>query len=192
MFKVNDLIKDNIIDKEKLVLVRSNFLGLEDVQVKFIAKIFAKKRDSYSFNIKEISKIFKTNEDTSMKILQNLVVQGYVSFSIKNDKQIFDFLCLIKKLLETYLPPEKNSSFEQKEFWIQKNIEFILTDKNIEVLKDILEQNEWSDVVKIIMSFKEVKINNWSIFKNIFILEKEKIIKRNIKIKKTLDKNWLV
>ena len=192
MSNINDLLIDNIIDKEKLILKRGHLLNLDENQCRFLSKVFSNKESKFNnLTIVELAKIFSVNEKTAETILKDLVTNHLVDIGFLNDEMIFNFNNLIRKLLKTYDAPTNNDSNLIKEKWIINNLKFELSKENNIELKKIISKESWDKISLVITKMKETNDHSWPLFISLLNTVTLKSVKKDKDIKKLLDENWL-
>lgn len=186
------LIKDNVLDKEQLVLKRSEFLNIGKVQILFLSKLFTKKDLNFSrLTLKEVADNMSISNQAAESLTKELVVKGLVKIKSKDGEFKFNFNTLINKLIESYIAPNNSSNQDEKLNWAIKTISFKLTTSNIEDLKLIIKENGWENLKIAITKLISMEGQTWhqliSMYESLGVKESTDINE----LKLILNKNWL-
>lgn len=193
MLDFEKIIDDKIINEEKLLLERYQYLNIDVKQVEFILKIFKNKKVDYTnLNINELSSIFSTKNDTTKKIIKNLVINGTIKLTKKDNELKFNFKNLLVKLFNSYFPPSSNSTNEEKIFWLEKVLNINFNVDNINFLNKYIS-GKWNKI--LIVTNKLIKSNNENISWPLFETSLKSILKNKINdesdLKEIMKLNWL-
>lgn len=190
---VNDLLKGNVIDREKLLLERFSFLNIDEKQVIFIAKILRNNNIDFSnVSIEDISKTINMSDETSKNIIESLISDSYIAVISTPNGLRFNFNKLTKILLETYLPPKENSTLTKKVKWILEKVNFDKEQLNEAFLSEFVEKSEWKKLLFIIEKISTSTIEKVTM--PLIITSYESIAKTkesNESLKEILSSNWL-
>ncbi len=186
------LIKDNVLDKEQLVLKRSTFVNIDKVQVPFLAKLFTKKELNFNkLTLKEIADNIAIPTDAAEALTKELVGKGLVGIKSKDGEFKFNFNTLINKLIESYVAPEHSSTPEEKLNWAVKTINFELTEANLDDLKLIIKENGWENLKIAITKLISIEGQTWHQLISMYESLGVKETTDTNELKLILDKNWL-
>lgn len=192
MDEFNRLIKDNVIDKEKLIIKRSSFLDVDKVQAQFISKLFSNENIDFSnLTIKDIAKVISISYESAEIMTKDLISKGLVGIKNDNSEYRFDYNLFINKLIESYVAPNSNSSIEKRVDWTIKTLKINFSDSNINDLKKIIKANGWENLKLVIQKLTMIDNPTWhqliSMYESLGIKDNSK----ETELKNILDKNWL-
>lgn len=191
MPNIKELLKDNLINKDELIIKRYSYLNLDKSQAKFVSKIFKNKKLDYSqLTIEEISLSLSVDYETAETIVLTLVTNGYIKLINLEEEIKFNFEPLIYKLIKTYSSPKSKDNIDEKINWIKRKVSFELTNNNIQELIKISNEN-WDSVLLITNKISESKEQNWPLFISLYNTYINKNIEKSNQIKSILDTNWL-
>lgn len=192
MASINDLLKDNVINKAQLFKKRKSYLGIDENLSNFILKVFQKHNSCSNLNIEQLSETFSTNIETTKMIMKNIISSGYVQVeNNENNEMIFNFETIVEKLLNSYVDNLEKESTEFKLNWVSNELDFELTKNHINEIKKLIENNHWSTVYKIVNIMCEYDEQNWVLFQTLYnSLDSSKKIDKEVK--EILDTNWLL
>ncbi len=189
---LNDLLNDNIINKSELVIKRHEYLGLDDVQASFLAKIFINNNESYSkVDIDELSKLMSVDIETVQAILKPLITSGMLGIINEDNKTFFNLDQFINKLLNSYSTPGDNDHPDAKVKWILNRLTFILTDDNISELRRMIDYYDWNIILKVIEKMGNQSDQNFPLLVSLLNVATTKKEENESQIKSILDVNWL-
>lgn len=192
MANIKELLRDDLLNKEQLILKRYKFLGLDEIQARFLSKIYADKNiDPTSLTMDDISKVFGVDKTTAETIMQELVSTICVSVKSDDNGMSFDFEILINRLVKTYFSPHESEDVETKLFWSINKIGFELTQENINDLKKMINSEDWNKLSTVIERTSENDDGNWPLFISLWNSLTVKDSQKNDHLKNVLDRNWL-
>lgn len=195
MLNTKKLLKDNIINREKLLLSKSTFIDLDSEEVLFLLKIIPFLEDD-SITFEKIINNTPISKSIIDNVLSNLLSKRYVkSFFKKEEKQvIFNFTLLWEKLLDFYNIPNENSSFDDKVDWFINILNFKKEQMIVDKLQDWINQKDWKHLVSLINKIKASELDkiSWNSFVNIHdqIFEKNSNFTEE-SLKEIISFNWL-
>ncbi len=190
MNDIKKIISDGIINKEKLVKKRYQFLGIDETQAMFISKIF--KDDNYKkLSIEDLSSIFDTTIKTSEKIIKSLVSDGYVKIFYDDNNMKFNFQNLIETLIKSYWVPNDKTPLKRKIIWIKETLDITLENENEKWIKDIISNGEWLKLMIVINKISKLEDQSWPLLESLYNSLTLKEENKRSDIKELLDINWL-
>ncbi len=193
MNEFNRLIKDNVIDKGKLIIKRSSFLDVDKVQAQFISKLFSNENIDFSnLTIKDIAKTISISDESAEIMTKDLISKGLIGIVKSNSLEYrFNYDLFIDKLIESYIAPNSNSSVEKKVDWTTKTLDINFSNSNINDLRKIIEANGWENLKLVIQKLLVIDNPTWhqliSMYESLGVKDNSK----ETELKKILDKNWL-
>ncbi len=173
----NFLIKENIINKRKILISKGEEIGLSEREILFILSIL-EVNEGNSISFLDISK----NTNFSKKQIDNFVANlfEYKLIKIKSIKNkestVFDFTNLWKKLLDRYFIPNDLIEFDHKIEWIKTklkiNNDLYEIDSELEYMLN--EESGWKNIKKVITNFYKNRIYDveWEDFKEVYVKSK--------------------
>lgn len=186
------LIKDNVLDKEQLVLKRSSFLNIDPVQSQYIAKLFANKELNFNkLSLKEISDTASIPVNAAEALTKDLIKTGLVGIKKEEENFFFDYNVLISKIIESYIAPTNDSTEEEKYNWTVKTINFELTDSNKSDLRLIIKENGWDNLKIAITKIMAIDGQTWHQLMSMYEALGVKETTDSQELKAILDQNWL-
>lgn len=186
------LIKDDVLDKEKLVKKRYHFLNIDKIKADYISKIYSFKNvDLSCLSLKKIGELLSMPIEPVESLTKELIEKNLISIKNIENEFVFDFNLLINKLIGSYIAPNENKAIEEKMNWVINSLEFELTDTNKKDLRLIIEEKGWNDLMLVINKLITLDNQSWhqliSMYEAIGIKEK----KKSDEVKDILTKNWL-
>lgn len=186
------LIKDDVLDKEQLVLKRYQFLGIDRIQAQFISKLFLNKELEFNcLSIKDIADTINIPADATEAMTKELVSKGIVGLKTIEGEFKFDYNTLINKLIESYIAPLNNSETESILNWIKLTLDFELTESNISDLRLIINEKGYDNLKVAINKLITMSDQTWhqlmSMYEAIGIKEKTD----TQDLRHVLKQNWL-
>lgn len=192
MNDIKKIISDGIINKEKLVKKRYQFLGIDETQAMFISKIFKDDNDNYKkLSIEDLSSIFDTTIKTSEKIIKSLVSDGYVKIFYDDNNMKFNFQNLIETLIKSYWVPNDKTPLKRKIIWIKETLDITLENENEKWIKDIISNGEWLKLMIVINKISKLEDQSWPLLESLYNSLTLKEENKRSDIKELLDINWL-
>ncbi len=186
---MDKLLKDNLINKSELINKRHKYLGLDAVQAAFLAKIFINNNEENNkLNLESVSQKMSLDDESTKKVLAPLITCGLLSVESIDGNEFFNFENLIKRLLETYLPPKNSSTLSEKLEWIKDETHIDI--ENIEI-KNIVNNIDWSTIVEVVKALSEKNEVSVPLFVSMINSIVKDNTKQNETIKSILDINWL-
>ena len=192
MSDIKKIIKDEIINKEKLVLKRYMFLNIDENQAMFISKVFRNENlRTDELSIEELSKIFGTTNETSEKIIKSLIVDGWIKVFYIEKNMKFDFSSIIKTLVESYVFPNKDTSIDKKIIWIKNTLNININKSNENKLKELIRNGEWNKIIIVSKKISNLNDQSWPLFESLYNSITLKESNEKNEIKELMDINWL-
>ncbi len=190
---LEELLKDNIIDRSTLVIKRHEYLGLDATQAAFVAKIFINNNECYKdIDINEVSELMGVDTETSKAILESLITKGLLLVSEnENNTPIFNFDFLITKLLNCYETPIASSTIEKKLTWIETQVEFEVNEQMKEEFKKVISGMEWEILVELIKKSTQHSEQTFPLLMSLINSSPINKESKDNKVKEILEVNWL-
>ena len=186
-----DLLKNNLIDREIIILQNQKVINLSDKELIFIIKVL-KFCNEDIFNFSDISKKSGTTKKETDVIIASLIKKNIISVRKGKDKELFFTMKpLWKKILLLFESPDASSPVEIKMKWIIETMEFEKNSLITNTLLEYINVSEWSKILNIVSLIQKNNLNNvsWSLFAK--MLDDTKDEENSLKIKKILRENWL-
>ncbi len=171
------LIKENIINKRKILLNKGEEIGLSEKEIMFILSIL-EINDSNHISFLKISKETNFSKKQIDSFVASLFEYKLIKIKSIKDKEstVFDFTNLWKKLLDRYFIPNDLIEFDHKIEWIKTKLkidrELYEVDSELEYMLN--EENGWKNIKKVITNFYKNRIYSveWDNFKEVYIKTK--------------------
>ncbi len=193
MTLLNELLRDNLINRSELVNKKHEYLGLDATQAAFVAKIFVNNNECYSkIDINEASELMGVDIETANAILQPLITKGLLLIS-ENENKVpeFNFDFLVSKILDCYDTPIQSSNIDSKINWIKTKVNFEVNEQMEEEFKKVISGMDWDILVELI---KKSTTHSEQTFPLLMSLINSSPINKEAKdnkVKEILEVNWL-
>ena len=154
------LLKNGMVDFEKLLIEKYSFIGLDEVETIFLIKL-KKIFDSNAVIsetviVDELVKVMSINKTQIIELLIKLINGQFISLKIVNNKETYSLDDTYKRLVslldeDNFLDELKQNESELKKTvsFIEKELEKLISPTELEVIK------HWIDVDKY--TFSQVK-----------------------------------
>lgn len=192
MNEFNQLIKDDVLDKEQLILKRHRFLDIDPIKAQYIAKLFKDKElDTSSLTLKEIANSTSIPVESAEALTKELVAKGLVSIKNEGNEYRFNYDTLVNKIIKSYIAPEHERPTSEKLNWVVKTLTVELTDANINDLELIINEDGWENLKIAINKIVTLEDQTWHQLISMYEALGAKEKTESNEIKNILDKNWL-
>ena len=188
----NDLLNDGIINKEKLVLKRHDFIGLQKNEAIFVAKLFKNSSiENHHFTIKELASKLDISKETVQVLVKSLIASNCLKVINSSNGIIFDFDFIIEKLLESYFAPSEESALDKKIIWMEALLKFKINNDNVETIKKWIINGNWNKLVLVSKKTAMLDSPSWPLLVSAYDSLNDYKEKDTDGLKDIMNINWL-
>lgn len=118
---VEIMLKERIIDREALLQVRHNLIGITKEQTLLILNVMSiVKNDGNQLTVSKIANSFNWEKKEVESILTELMENKVVNIKMREGKYLFNFDILWQRLIKTYLTPKLSANVEEVLEWTSR------------------------------------------------------------------------
>ena len=159
------MLKENIIDKEALLMRKYDLIGLTREEALLILNVINLEKNNSKITVNSIQKTFSYKKVELEEILANLIDKDFINIKITKQGLEFNLKSLWKRLMKTYIAPDDNATADELGQYIQRMLDIKLTPSNKRDLETWVKQKGQKRIISIIEGIfrfnpKEVTFKN--------------------------------